>query len=326
MVTMLGVFAGRLAAEAVSLGMTEAQITSIKGAPKNKLTAGKKSILKWADIEVIFQNGTATKITPDSPAVSATPGSSVIDDNLSAPLPSSAGFSTEETGTDPSALYNLRLKYFSGIGAVEDGPRAARCFRAAAELGHARAQMMLGLLYGKGQGVAANDTEAMKWFQKSAEQGLEAAQLMLANIYYRGGLAPKNINEAIKWAERAAKQGNAEAKIILDAALHSPGAGISAVNAGKTISASLADSDESRNIKATVTKIMKGDEEPMGVWKKYSDGYSWAQASDDQKMALCENLARVSRSGNSAAYFYQALNSFYSDSKTKSQQLNDMSL
>ena len=62
---------------------------------------------------------------------------------------------------------------------------------------------------------------------------------------------------------------------------------------------------------------------PMEKWNSYSTGYTWATATHEEKSALCQNLARVSRYGNSAGYFYESLDAFYNDSSTKSVKLND---
>jgi hypothetical protein len=58
-------------------------------------------------------------------------------------------------------------------------------------------------------------------------------------------------------------------------------------------------------------------------WTKWSNGRTWNSASDSDKMDLCRRLASVTTKGNSAAFYYDALNAFY---KTTDSQILDTSL
>lgn len=53
--------------------------------------------------------------------------------------------------------------------------KAIKCYRFAAEQGHADAQFCLGYCYEKGIGIAKDYTEAVKWYRKAAAQGNEKA-------------------------------------------------------------------------------------------------------------------------------------------------------
>ena len=70
--------------------------------------------------------------------------------------------------------------YSNGEGVVQDETEACRCFRRAAQQGHAQSQHNLGLNYHDGVGVALDDAEAGRWLQRAAEQGLADARDSLA--------------------------------------------------------------------------------------------------------------------------------------------------
>ena len=52
-----------------------------------------------------------------------------------------------------------------------------------AELGHATAQLNLGIMYANGEGVSVDDVEAVRWYRLAAEQGLAVAQFNLGFMY-----------------------------------------------------------------------------------------------------------------------------------------------
>ena len=59
---------------------------------------------------------------------------------------------------------------------------AVKWFRLAAEQGHVRAQLTLGVMYENGQGVPQNDEAAAKWYRFAAEQGNAYAQNNLKKL------------------------------------------------------------------------------------------------------------------------------------------------
>jgi TPR repeat protein len=73
-----------------------------------------------------------------------------------------------------------RALYAGGHDLPEDRTAAQRWFRAAAELGHGQAQLMLGRYLAEGVAGEPNPSEARSWFEQAAAQGIEEAQADLA--------------------------------------------------------------------------------------------------------------------------------------------------
>jgi Sel1 repeat len=93
-----------------------------------------------------------------------------------------------------------------------NSPEAARWFRAAAEQGHAEAQVSLGMCFFDGKGVDKDRVEAVSWFRKAAEQGHAVAQIALGSCFIRGEGVDQDFAEAVIWYRKAAEQGNAMAQ------------------------------------------------------------------------------------------------------------------
>jgi TPR repeat protein len=74
----------------------------------------------------------------------------------------------------------LGALYAGGHDLPEDRTAAQCWFRAAAELGHGQAQLMLGRYLAEGVAGAPNPSEARSWFEQAAAQGIEEAQADLA--------------------------------------------------------------------------------------------------------------------------------------------------
>ena len=66
--------------------------------------------------------------------------------------------------------------YDFGIGVPKDDVEAAKCWRKAAEQGHADAQYRLGFIYNNGIGVPEDDALAYMWFNLAAAKGDEDAK------------------------------------------------------------------------------------------------------------------------------------------------------
>ena len=88
---------------------------------------------------------------------------------------------------------------------------AVKYFKAAADQGHAAAQLFIGFCYAKGDGVPQDLEEAAKWFKLSAEQGVAHAQYVLGLSYKYAQGVPQNRAEAAKWLKKAAEQGYEDA-------------------------------------------------------------------------------------------------------------------
>jgi len=92
---------------------------------------------------------------------------------------------------------------------------AAKLYRKAANQGHARAQLSLGLAYQRGLGVPQDYAAALKWYRKAADQGYVYAQFHLGYIYDEGNGVPQDYREAAKWYRKAAGRGYADAQWAL---------------------------------------------------------------------------------------------------------------
>ena len=80
---------------------------------------------------------------------------------------------------DAEAQYALAISYNS----VKNHTEAVKWFRKAAEQGHEKAQLLLGLKYSLGDGVEEDEAESLKWIRKAAKQGNEDAQAYLKRCY-----------------------------------------------------------------------------------------------------------------------------------------------
>jgi TPR repeat protein len=110
-----------------------------------------------------------------------------------------------------AAQYNLGWCYENGRGAEKDAREAVRWYGKAAEQGHPLAQVRLGHCYLDGRGVARDARAAVKWFRQAAAQGNARAQLSLGFVYEAGRGVAKDTREAIRWYRKAANQGDKNA-------------------------------------------------------------------------------------------------------------------
>ena len=113
---------------------------------------------------------------------------------------------------DAETLNNLGLAYQFGKGKPKDYAEAARCFRRAAEQGHAGAQNNLGFMYHNGWGVPQDYSQAAYWYRLSAQQGNAWGQSNYGTCLEFGWGVKKDLNVAIEMYRRAASQGHASAK------------------------------------------------------------------------------------------------------------------
>ena len=80
-------------------------------------------------------------------------------------------------------MFALGALHAGGHDLPEDRMAAQRWFRAAAELGHGQAQLMLGRYLAEGAAGEPNPAEARLWFEQAAAQGIEEAQADLAALH-----------------------------------------------------------------------------------------------------------------------------------------------
>ena len=125
------------------------------------------------------------------------------------PQPNAGGGNVSE---DAETLNNLGLAYQFGKGKPKDYAEAARCFRRAAEQGHAGAQNNLGFLYHNGWGVPQDYSRAAYWYRLSAQQGDAWGQSNYGTCLEFGWGVKKDLDAAIEMYRRAASQGHASAK------------------------------------------------------------------------------------------------------------------
>lgn len=108
---------------------------------------------------------------------------------------------------DAPNLFNSGMEAYFRRSEADDAI-AVSFFRRAAELGHAKAQMMLGVALREGKGCAKNAQESRKWIEKAAKQGQLQAQEELGYYYTR---VKTDFAIAHHWLVRAAAQGSAAA-------------------------------------------------------------------------------------------------------------------
>lgn len=108
--------------------------------------------------------------------------------------------------------------YLSGLIDPPDPVAALRCFRVAAELGHAAAQNSLAMMLATGQGTPKNTEEAHLWLLRAANQGDAGAQFNLAARCHRANIrgltadAAAGRVEALMWFQLAAHHGHPKAE------------------------------------------------------------------------------------------------------------------
>jgi hypothetical protein len=89
--------------------------------------------------------------------------------------------------------------------------------RQRAEVGEARAQVLLGLVTEMGAaGLTPNSLEALDWFSKAADQGIAWAEAWTGDFYYTGSNGvPKDLYKALERYRSAAEHGDARAAIAV---------------------------------------------------------------------------------------------------------------
>lgn len=82
--------------------------------------------------------------------------------------------------------------------------KAIAFLQQAAEHGHARAMLRLGMLYRQGVGAPQNYALAAKWIEMAAGQGEPQALLEMGRLHREGVGMPKDLVKAYVWLNRAA--------------------------------------------------------------------------------------------------------------------------
>lgn len=137
------------------------------------------------------------------------------------------GLPAEPTTTAPKehTLDEAEENYRKGLellrrsaqrGARSELPKAAKWLRQAADKGHVRAQLMLGVLHEDGSGVIQDYEQALEWYRIAAMQGETVAMHRVGSMLRRGVGADKDLIEAYAWCNIAAARGHREAAIDRD--------------------------------------------------------------------------------------------------------------
>jgi localization factor PodJL len=109
------------------------------------------------------------------------------------------------------AIFRLGTLYEKGLSVKKDVDIARRYYSQAAERGNAKAMHNLAVLDADGGGQGANYKNASQWFRKAAEHGVADSQFNLGILYARGIGVEQNLAESFKWFSLAAAQGDADA-------------------------------------------------------------------------------------------------------------------
>lgn len=109
------------------------------------------------------------------------------------------------------AQFRLATMYEKGRGVNKDLMEARRLYVAAADKGHAKAMHNLAVLYAGGVDGKPDYALASQWFRKAAAYGVVDSQYDLAILYARGLGVERNFAESYKWFALAAKGGDKEA-------------------------------------------------------------------------------------------------------------------
>ncbi len=124
---------------------------------------------------------------------------------------------SSHTDADLESWYWKGEAHYYGTGVPKDYVEAVKCYRNAAERGHAHAQFRLGVCYSGGEGVLQDHAQAVNWYRKAAEQGYADAQNNLGHCYYDGcDGVPVDKEEGLRWLSKSAENGCVLACITLD--------------------------------------------------------------------------------------------------------------
>lgn len=141
-----------------------------------------------------------------------------------------------------------------------------------AQKGHAKSEVLLGMMYEKGAGVKQDLKQAEQWFKKAAVQNDAEGQTLLGMLMLKGPNLHKRHDEAVRWLHLAADRGSDKAKKFLDSM---PGSDkIQAAWAAR----------QSR-VQARRSSVVKGAGDIRTSWKGYS---ALAQSMDEVVAAAAE--------------------------------------
>jgi localization factor PodJL len=108
------------------------------------------------------------------------------------------------------AIFRLGTLYEKGLSVKKDIDIARRYYLQAAERGNAKAMHNLAVLDADGGAKGADYKSAAQWFRKAADRGVADSQFNLGILYARGIGVEQNLAESFKWFSLAAAQGDAD--------------------------------------------------------------------------------------------------------------------
>jgi localization factor PodJL len=109
------------------------------------------------------------------------------------------------------AQFRLGSLYEKGLGSKKDIEAARKLYVTAAEKGHAKAMHNLAVLYAEGIEGKPDYKTAAQWFGRAANHGVADSQYNLGILYARGIGVEQNLPESFKWFTLAAGQGDQDA-------------------------------------------------------------------------------------------------------------------
>jgi localization factor PodJL len=107
-------------------------------------------------------------------------------------------------------IFRLGTLYEKGLSVKKDVEIARRYYMQAAERGNAKSMHNLAVLDADGGGKGADYKSAAQWFRKAADRGVADSQFNLGILYARGIGVEQNLAESFKWFSLAAAQGDAD--------------------------------------------------------------------------------------------------------------------
>jgi TPR repeat protein len=110
------------------------------------------------------------------------------------------------------AAFDIADMFERGDGTACDPRGAARLLIRAAELGHSRAQLRIGLAFEKGQlGLERNHAKAMEYYKMASDQGDPEGMFNYAEILESGKGVPMDVNRAVMLYRMSAQKGHTPA-------------------------------------------------------------------------------------------------------------------
>jgi TPR repeat protein len=169
----------------------------------------------------------------------------------------------------------------------------------AANAGHLRAPLVLGILYEKGTGVPEDPAKAAKWYQKGVENGNVAAMRRLAEMYRLGLGVPRDEKKANELLDRAAQLGDKHAAFLQDKREHErvhpkPGDDIRAeayrLYKLKKFAEAAKLYEKCAKMGNDICQMSLGVhyEEGLGVSQNYSQAVLWYRKSADQGYSIAQ--------------------------------------